>query len=147
MSLDWSSTSIEHARDAQARHGWSDEELLDRLVSALRGGAIPDIARRRDHLAREYDALPAATSVTARIEHLAGVLPPLYGPWASQFLADLLAHVHDQRSPSRPAVPARPGPTVRAAGDPWTSWRRGVPIMALTFLAMATYAGLRVWLG
>lgn len=147
MSLDWSSTSIEHARDAQERRGWSDERLLDRMVTVLRTGHVPDIADRRARLVAEYDALPADTSVTARIEHLARVLPPLSGPWASVFLSDLLVW-----SETAPDAPSRDRPRGRSSResadrDPWTSWRRGVPIMLLTLLAMAAYAGGRVWLG
>lgn len=140
MTLDWSSSSIEHARDAQERHDWSDEELLARLETVLRVGHVPDIARERAGLLAAYDALPPTTPVTTRIEHLARVLPALSGPWASVSLADLLTRARD--------VPAPPAdPTSRPhQHDARRDWRRGLLVVLATWAALVVLAVLVVWL-
>lgn len=133
--VDWHSTSLEHAREAQERYGWSDEELVERML----------IVRRR--LTDAPEATTPDGSTTEQIAWLASRLPPLSGVRGDTDLLFLLAEAH--RPPPAPAPRASRSPAPpRARSRSW-SWRRlgrALLILGSIWAVMFVLAVLVVWL-
>lgn len=140
----WPLTSLQAARTGQAQQGWSDEELLHRLLLVLRRSPLAEVAAVRERTEQDLAALastgPEGSDVTARIELVAGRLPTYAGRFASTILTDELV-----AAPTLPALPpAPPGPT---AYDRPLRPRQVVLLLGATVLGMALLAVVLVLLG
>ncbi len=133
----WHSTSLEHAREAQERYGWSDEELVERML----------IVRRRLTDARE--ATTPDGSTTEQIAWLASRLPPLSGVRGDTDLLSLLAEARrppPTRAPRTGRTPSPPRTRSRSWSWSWRRLGRALLILGSIWAVMFVLAVLVVWL-